>query len=458
MDAQQSREEAWQSLISAHLPVTAAESIWCYSGPAPTTLPRQGWKLHVSATIDSAYDVLAVAAEVLTAEGVLFKAVKSLGELARLNCGLFYGYPQVGKFLTAYPPDPGTAARTARRLAEATSGMAGPRVPFEHQVAPDAPVYARYGSFRSDAEGDDASTVTGPDGAAEPDRRDQNPSWAEPPDDLFQPLAQRGRGLLATTYRAYAPLMQRGKGGVYRAVDLGSMPPRHCVLKEGRRHGEVDATGQDARDRAVREGQVLRQLRAAGMAVPEVYAQFEEGGNWYLVLERIDGTPLSRRVTAGASPLSIAEAMSMCAQAARIVADVHRCRWVWRDIKASNFMLLADGTLRPVDFETAARFGVALASPWGSVGHLPPETMAVGRASVGQDAFALGALMHQIFTQELPGLKDRAPLRTHRPDAPAHVESLIRRLLSPNPSARPAAAFVARTLATKADAIGARQG
>ena len=38
---------------------------------------------------------------------------------------------------------------------------------------------------------------------------------------------------------------QRGKGGVYQALDLNVNPPRLCLIKEGRKHGELTWDGRD---------------------------------------------------------------------------------------------------------------------------------------------------------------------------------------------------------------------
>ncbi len=43
---------------------------------------------------------------------------------------------------------------------------------------------------------------------------------------------------LKTTILAYEAISQRGKGGVYRALDISVSPIRLCVLKEGRKDGK----------------------------------------------------------------------------------------------------------------------------------------------------------------------------------------------------------------------------
>jgi hypothetical protein len=69
------------------------------------------------------------------------------------------------------------------------------------------------------------------------------PRWLTDP---FQPVRSQAAfelaTLLDTDYTGYEALAQRGRGGVYQARDVSSMPRKLCVIKEGRRSGspEVD--------------------------------------------------------------------------------------------------------------------------------------------------------------------------------------------------------------------------
>jgi hypothetical protein len=444
------REAAWARAASRWLPVVRSGSPWRFSGPAPATLPAQGWKLHVTSSILSAVEVLEAAGPLLRARGALAKGPATLADLKRLNCGLFVGYSQIGKFLTVYPASDDEACALARDLDAATRGLPGPAVPFEQAVAPSSSVYTRYGAFGGrGAAGDEpggAGALRAPDGAVSDDRRDRNPSWAVAPPGLVRGALPGPRpGPLATTFRAYEAIAQRGKGGVYRGLDLSVRPPRHCVIKEGRAAGEVDWDGSDGRARLAREGEVLADLGAAGVPVAQVYARFEEGGHLYLVLERIEGDPLGDFLAAGEPP-GLHEALDLATQCASLLERIHARGWVWRDMKAANLML-SGGRLRPLDFEGAAPAGAGITSPWGSPGHLPPEWRAARRATLAQDRYALGALLHHLLTGILPGSSDGlAPLADARPEAPPALEGLIAALTRPEPRRRPPAAAARRRL------------
>src|SRR5439155_1083345 len=124
----------------------------------------------------------------------------------------------------------------------------------------------------------------------------REPGAAVPPwlTDCFQPVRQRSAfertTPLETDYTGYEALTQRGRGGVYKARDVSSVPVKLCVIKEGRRNGETDWLGHDGFFRIKREAQVLRSTRTA--AVPRVIRTFRANGCYYVVTERIAGKSL----------------------------------------------------------------------------------------------------------------------------------------------------------------------
>src|SRR5215472_11043444 len=96
-------EREWQRLCSIYLPIRPRGSIWRFSRKRNRNDPSQGWKLHVSATIISACSIFRLIAPYLKQRNASFKGSKSLKELGKLNVGIFYGFSQVGKFVTIYP-------------------------------------------------------------------------------------------------------------------------------------------------------------------------------------------------------------------------------------------------------------------------------------------------------------------------------------------------------------------
>src|SRR5437660_2233941 len=140
-------EREWQRLCDAYLPIRVKGSIWRYSRERNRDDLPQGWKLHVSATILSACAVFRLIAPYLKRRNIWFKAPKSLAELHKLNSGIYYGFSQVGKFVTVYPQSTEAAADVASKLHALTAKFAAPMVPYDNALRNRSCVYYRYGSF-----------------------------------------------------------------------------------------------------------------------------------------------------------------------------------------------------------------------------------------------------------------------------------------------------------------------
>src|SRR5262249_27408561 len=243
-------------------------------------------------------------------------------------------------------------------------------------------------------------------------------------------------------------LSQRGKGGVYRALDLGVIPARPCVLKEGRRHGETDWEGRDGYWRVKHEERVLKSLHLAGIDVPQVYSSFRVPNNYYLVMEMIEGQSLHSLLTSSRRKMSIGEALLYGAHLAKLIHEIHSAGWVWRDCKPLNVIATPDGRLRPLDFEGACRIDRPDSMPWGTVGYMAPEgdKMPVSGSRAAEDLYALGASLHQLLTGRIPTDTPLPPLGRHRRGVPRAVRKVVGALLDPDPRSRPHGQRVVRIL------------
>jgi hypothetical protein len=449
-------EEEWGRVRERYLPLAPAASIWRFSrGPLPADA-EQGWKLHISATVLTASRTLEAVGPALGRRGVLFKAPATLLELNKINSGLHYGYSQVGKFITVYPRTEEEAVLLARRLHRLTHGFAAPSVPFDSRFRPDSCVYYRYGSFKileiENADGTRTLAMRDQSGELVPDRRDSDvacPPWVS--DTLAPKRPAKGVAavtLLKTRFRAFAALSQRGKGGVYKAVDVGVTPQRLCVLKEGRRHGEVWWDGRDGYSRVRHEWRVLSELRAAGINVPRPYKSFRAEKNFYLAVECVEGTDFDDWLTSKRKRLPVAHALRHGVQLAELVAKIHAAGWVWRDCKPRNLMLTRGGELRPLDFEGACRVDRPDPSPWSTRSYAPPECVLEfkGQSRLPEDLYSLGAMLYLLLSGVVPGAQSCFPLRRLRRNVPAAVCELVGALLRDDPARRPVASEVARRL------------
>lgn len=439
-------EREWQRLCRVYLPVRHKGSIWRYSRRRQPEDPLQGWKLHVSATVLSACRVLRSVAPYLKRHDIWFKAPKSLAELHMLNSGVYYGFSQVGKFITIYPQSPEAAVTIAAKLHSLTAEFGAPMVPYDNALRNRSCIYYRYGSFslrlKTTFRKRRVLAIARPDGKLVPDSRE--PGSAVPPwlTDPFQNATSHStfesQTPLETDYTSYEALAQRGRGGVYQARDVSRVPGKLCIIKEGRRHGETDWLGHDGFARIKREAQVLRS--AATAAVPRVLRTFRANGCYYVVTEHISGRTL-QQVLSRRQRTSTRRLLDYCAQMARIVADIHAAGWAWRDCKPMNFVIEKNHRLHAVDFEGACRLDET-DPPWGATpGYTPPKFSSNCGSPEAMDLYALGTSMMQLIAKRPVPMKLATSFKREirKRKLPVRLAKAIQSLRSVSPKRRPSA-------------------
>ena len=420
----------WRARIK-HLPLS--DGTWSYSRPLRADDPRQGWKLHVSATILSAADVFARAEPILRKNDAFFKVPCQLSVLRSLNSGLA-DFSQIGKFLTVYPRSTDEALELARDLHRATRGLSGPRIPFDARYRKESLVHYRYGAFRSWTDGT-SGFIHPPRGRRYRDTRAPKraiPPWLEDPFQKKPGRHSKKRGLLLRDALVFKAKAQRGKGGVYEALDLSVLPVRRVIIKEGRRHGETNWDGKDGYALVRHEARVLRKLRAAGLPVPRVLREFTQDGHRYLVLERIPGRPLLAEKREQPSRTSWRRAESILEQLAPMLSRMHAAGWTWRDCKPSH-IFLHRGAVQFIDFEGACRSGETEILPWGSPNYVPLRCQGKFSRRPGtlEDDFALGVIAFQFLSGKFPPASARRRAAIYRrTGCPKPLREKIDRLLS----------------------------
>jgi serine/threonine-protein kinase len=196
--------------------------------------------------------------------------------------------------------------------------------------------------------------------------------------------------------------------------------------------------------------------------ITNVYDYGEQDGAPYVVMELIDGRPMSEALDQD-GPLPWPEAVKACGDVASALAAAHASGVVHRDVKPSNVMLTASGA-KVVDFGISALIGASDVTPEGGLlgtpAYLAPERMEGGQVSPATDVYALGLLLYRALTGHLPweAATTTQMLRAHRytdpgplppveglPDA---VALLCRRCLAKRPECRPSSAEAASVLAS----------
>jgi hypothetical protein len=413
---------------------------------------EQGWKLHISANLDSAPEVLRRSLKVLLADPVAFKVARSPQYLVGLNQGEG-GMSQIGKFMTIYPADDAQAVRLAIALDEATRGLAGPTIASDRQLSPGSLVHYRYGGFRGmsylqNSIGQIVSGIRAPDGSLVPDRRllqFQPPSWAEDPFEkagMVTPVPAPQK-VIHRRYLHLTTMYRSSRSAVHLVVDAAG--GRRCVLKEMRQDMTFAETGIPISEGLRREAATLRAL-APDPRFPEIFELFEENHRLYMAMEDVEGQTFEKTVIAIRQQHALPSnnlLRQWGIEMAELVGCIHAAGYAYRDLKSANLMVAPEGRLRLIDFDLATPLGELPLSPGsGTRGYMTERQSKGGEATEADDLYGIGALLYFAATGAEPSVAPdpfnllNRPLLTLNPDLHPALAVIIERCLAPNSSDR----------------------
>jgi len=243
----------------------------------------------------------------------------------------------------------------------------------------------------------------------------------------------------------------RGTHGFSKIVALKTMLP---------------ALSADPRFEAMFLGEAQIAARIKHPNVCEVFDLGEQGGLVYLVMDAVDGEPLSEldalaRRLGRTIPSGVVA--RLLAQAARGLHAAHvlqteggePCGVVHRDVSPQNILVTCDGLVKVVDFgvarpaerttETRTASGVIK----GKVAYLAPEQIDGGPIDGRVDVFALGVVLHELLCGARPfdGETDLATIlaiASNEPAAPLPedlaippaLRTIVARALAKDPNGR----------------------
>ena len=397
--------------VTGHARVHYTNDPWLVVEDPEFRLPTQGWKIHLSARPATLLVTVRRSLPALLSVSCHFKVIRSGRMLRDLNSS--NNHPgAIGKAMTIYA-DEEDVVGLARRLAADLAGLEGPRVYSDRRVAPDAPVYYRYGPFRSvyedNDDGDFELVVTDPQGRTLPGVAGESfwqPPWTPDPFHLPagevrepRPVHAAAAATLGGRYQVVKALTRNGKGIVYRAVDTAEN--RQVIIKEARPFVNEDSRGRDSRARLRNERHVLEKLYGVD-GVPGLVDHFRHDDHEYLAITDMGATALGADVAENglytAEPASNGRSLPELAAALGDLLDrVHGRGVLVRDINPTNVVL--DGaTGRPclVDFEISHAEGPQLFG-W-TPGYSPPEQERDEPATAEADYYSLGATLFYAAT------------------------------------------------------------
>ena len=186
--------------------------------------------------------------------------------------------------------------------------------------------------------------------------------------------------------------------------------------------------------------------------IVEVYDVGEEDGQYYIVMEYIEGKTL-KQLLKKRETLTLPEVIDIMLQLTDRLAHAHESYIIHRDIKPQNIMILDNGLVKITDFGIAMALNATQLtqtnSVMGSVHYLPPEQANGKSATVKSDIYSLGILMYELITGSVPfkgdnaveialkHMKEKIPsIRKQNPTIPQSVENIVIKATAKNPRNR----------------------
>jgi serine/threonine-protein kinase len=243
-------------------------------------------------------------------------------------------------------------------------------------------------------------------------------------------------------YRIVDRLGVGGMGATYRAID--EQTGRTVVVKIP----SLALIGDPATfSRYQRELEIGQRLEHPGIQRLITSGQLP-GGAPYMVLDYVPGESMRTYLSAHA-PLSIDEAVRLAAELADTLQYCHERGVVHRDLKPENLYITPEGHIVVGDFGIALLQGARrltfqrLTNTVGTPDYMAPEQVSGERGDARTDVYAVGVLLYEMLTGEVPFRGDNAiavmgqrltsdppSVRARRREVSPELDAILRRALA----------------------------
>jgi serine/threonine-protein kinase len=266
--------------------------------------------------------------------------------------------------------------------------------------------------------------------------------------------------VLQDRYKIVRKLGEGGMGAVYEGEHV--LIKRRVAIKCLHAHY---ANSPEIVARFHREALAATSIRHPNIVEVTDMGRFADGA-FFMVLEYLDGRDWAADL-AKAGPQPLGRVVHIMSQVCDALSAAHEKGIVHRDLKPENVFLcqrgddpdfakvldfgiskMQDGDADPARSKGLTRTGMAMGTPY----YMAPE-QAQGKKDIDHraDIYALGVILFQALTNQYPFdddsypmlvvkicTEDAPPITRFRPDLPPEIEALVARMLTKNPSERPA--------------------
>ncbi len=230
--------------------------------------------------------------------------------------------------------------------------------------------------------------------------------------------------ILSGRYEPQRLIARGGMAEVYRAHDR--LLDRTVALKVLFRELSIDRAFVE---RFRREAQ-----SAAGLShhnIVSVYDWGEDGGTYYIVMEFVEGLPLSAMLKTN-GPMTPQRAAEIAADVASALSYAHKHNVVHRDVKPGNVIITEDGQVKVTDFGIARAFNTEdsltqTGSVMGTATYFSPEQAEGVGVDGRSDIYSLGIVLFEMLAGRPPFVGDTpvSVASKHVRESPPSLSSLV---------------------------------
>ncbi|HVV16921.1 MAG TPA: serine/threonine-protein kinase [Polyangia bacterium] len=194
-------------------------------------------------------------------------------------------------------------------------------------------------------------------------------------------------------------LARSGMASIFRATDTET--GESVALKIPHPQLESDVVFFERFKREEQMGQRLDHPAVVKVLTPRAKSRM------YIAMEYVDGRSL-RSIIQADGPLPRERALDIARQIAEALEYLHRQGVVHRDIKPENILLTANGKVKILDFgialdESKRRLTwTGLSATLGTPDYMAPEQIGGRRGDARTDVYAVGTLLYEMLTKNLP--------------------------------------------------------